>query len=383
MVNEYAFHMAHKILIVNQNSGYLTIDVANAFITEYDEVVLMYGLNRVTERTLHPKVKVQKTITYNRTSTVKRLWTWGICTLHLGFLLAWKYRGYKVLYYTNPPMSYFNALLFSNPFSVVVFDTYPDVLKLIGINESSWIYKFWKFVNIKVFGKAVQIITLSEGMKGQLLNYVNGDKIKVVSIWPASENFKPVTKNNNPFLKEHGWQDKFIVLYSGNMGIGHKLDVLVDTAEVLKDYKDILFLFIGEGAKKSLLQKIVKDKGLGNVKFLTWQSADILPYSLAAADLAVVALAPEATYASVPSKTFNYMSVGAPILGIGSEGSELEGLINSYKLGLYSKLGDIEIICNFLLSLRNENKAIHKELVGNSLSASRLYNFYLANEYVF
>lgn len=104
--------MSKKVLIINQNSGYLTIDVANAFKEEYDEVVVMYGFNRVTERNFHPNIKIQKTITYDRSSTIKRLWTWGVCTIHLFFLLLFKYRGYHVLYYTNPPMSYFNALFF-------------------------------------------------------------------------------------------------------------------------------------------------------------------------------------------------------------------------------------------------------------------------------
>ena len=82
--------MSSKILIVNQNSGYLTIDVANAFKEKYEEVVVMYGMNRVTERNFHPDIKIQKTIKYNRSSIVKRLWTWGVCTLHLFFLLLHK-----------------------------------------------------------------------------------------------------------------------------------------------------------------------------------------------------------------------------------------------------------------------------------------------------
>jgi len=372
-----------KILIVNQNSGYLTIDVANEFVEEYDEVVLMYGINRVTDRKLDPRIKIQRTVEYNRTSILRRIGTWVTCSLHLTFLLAWKYKGYNVLYYSNPPISYFNALLFSNPFSVVVFDTYPDALKLIGFKENSIIYRLWKLVNIVVFKKAVQIITLSSGMKDQLLQYVNIDKVKVVSIWPASENFKPIPKKNNPFLEEYGWQDKFIVLYSGNMGIGHKLEILIDTAEKLKNHQDILFLFIGEGTKKVILKKLTKERELDNVKFLTWQTSDVLPYSLAAADLAVVALESEATYSSVPSKTFNYIAVGAPILGIGSQGSELETLINSFDLGLYSKTDEKNEISCFLLSLKNNNKSSHTKFVSNSISASKFYNFDLAKLYIF
>jgi hypothetical protein len=374
--------MSKKILIVNQNSGYLTIDVANAFKEQYDEVVVMYGMNRVTERNFHPDIKIQKTITYNRSSTIKRLWTWGICTVHLFFLLLFKYRGYHVLYYTNPPMSYFNALFFNNSFSVVVFDTYPDALRLIGIKESSFIYRFWEKINNKVFAKAILMITLSDGMKEQLGNYVDTKKVKVVSVWSASDTFKPIAKESNPFLKKHNWIDKFIVLYSGNMGIGHKLEVLIDVAKQLEEKREILFLFVGEGAKKNTLIELVYKNELQNVHFLTWQDAETLPYSLAAGDIAVVALEPEATHASVPSKTFNYMVVGAPILAIGSPESELENLINHHSLGFYTDGKEVSEIKSFVLEMLCNKRKV-AELSTNSLSASKKFNYEMAVKYVF
>lgn len=374
--------MSKKILIVNQNSGYLTIDVANAFKEQYDEVVVMFGLNRVTERNFHSDIKFQKTINYDRSSTVKRLWTWGVCTLHLLFLLLFKYRGYHVLYYTNPPMSYFNALFFSNPFSIVVFDTYPDALRLIGIKESSFIYRLWKNVNKKVFAKAIQIITLSEGMKEQLGNYVDIKKVKAVSVWSASDTFKAIAKESNPFLKTYNWTDKFIVLYSGNMGIGHKLEVLIDVAKQLEEKEQILFLFIGEGAKKNTLINMASKNQLQNVHFLTWQDAETLPYSLAAGDIAVVALEPEATHASVPSKTFNYMAVGAPILAIGSLGSELEKFIYNHDIGFYTSGDDLDEIVRYILELiRDREKA--KQVSLKSINTSKSFHFSQAGNYIF
>jgi glycosyltransferase involved in cell wall biosynthesis len=374
--------MSRKILIVNQNSGYLTIDVANAFKDKYEEVVVMFGSNRVTSRNFHPDIKTQKTIIYDRSSAVKRLWTWGVCTVHLFFLLLFKYRGYHVLYYTNPPMSYFNALFFNNPFSIVVFDSYPDALRLIGIKESSLLYRLWKKVNKAVFSKAVQIVTLSEGMKEQLRNYVETKKVKVVSVWSASDEFKPIAKETNPFLRKHNWIDKFVILYSGNMGIGHKLEVLIDVAKQLEDKKEILFLFVGEGAKKNALIDLVNKNELENVHFLTWQDADTLPYSLAAGDLAVVALEPEATHTSVPSKTFNYMAVGAPILAIGGAGSELEKLINQYCVGFYYDGSDVTEIKSFVLEmLINKNNA--EQLSKNSFQAAKNFNQEIAVQYVY
>lgn len=374
--------MNKKIFIVNQDLGYLTIDVANAFKECYDKVVLFSGSIDITDRNLHPEIKIFKTIKYNRKSTLKRLFTWGACTMHLTFLLLFKFRGYKVLYYTNPPMSYFNALFFSNSFSVVVFDLYPNALKLIGINENSFLYRIWKRINIQVFKKADQIVTLSEGIKEQLSCYVDNNKIKVVSIWPGSEKFKPIPKNENLFLKKHNWENKFIVLYSGNMGIGHKLEVMIDVAENFIDREEFLFLFIGDGAKKKILANLVHNKNLTNVEFLPFQESNILPYSLASADIAVVALEPEVTYASVPSKTFNYMAVGAPILGIGSSGSELENLINYHKVGLYSSGEDANELSKYIDNFF-ENKSELKKISFRSYSASKRFNYAIAQEYLF
>ncbi|WP_158860036.1 glycosyltransferase family 4 protein [Lunatibacter salilacus] len=370
-----------KILIVNQNAGYLTIDVANVFFQSYDEVVLMYGKIRITDRTLDPRIKIQSTIGYDRSSTLKRLWTWGLCTIHLLFLVVLKYRNHHILYYSNPPISHLVSLFVNNTFSVVVFDVFPDALRLVQIKESNFFYRIWAAVNSSVYPNATQIITLSEGMKKQLMRYVPEEKIKVVSIWPASENFKPIPKRENPFLKTHGWEHKFIVLYSGNMGIGHKLEVLIEVAEELKEQENILFLFIGEGAKKKTLQKLTIEKSLKNVSFLTWQDSSILPYSLAAGDVSVVSLEPNATHAGVPSKTFNYLAVGSPIIGIGNDGSALDQLIKSNEVGFYLNGKNLNELIDCIIHLKDKREILNN-LSKKSLEVSRLYNYSLSRNYI-
>jgi len=374
--------MNNKILIVNQNSGYLTVDVANAFAEKYNEVVVMYGRNRITDRQFNEKIKIQKTIAYNRTNQAKRLFTWGLCAIHLFFLILFKYRNYSILYYTNPPMAYINSIFFKNRFGIVVFDTYPDALKLIGLNENNLIYKWWININNKVFLKAEKIITLSVGMKEQLTKYVNESKIKVVSIWPASEGFKPISKNENKFIRGNGFENKFIVLYSGNMGLGHQLEVLIEVADNLKEKEDILFLFVGEGAKKSLLMQMVTQMQLTNVTFLTWQDADILPHSLASGDIAVVALEPEATHASVPSKTFNYLAVGAPLLGLGNAGSELEKIIVNNNLGYYVINKNVNQITKYILDVKLSDNLKNK-FSENAIKTAAKYTCKQAYDYVF
>jgi glycosyltransferase involved in cell wall biosynthesis len=372
----------NKLLIVNQNAGYLTIDVTNAMLSNYDEVSVMTGRIIVTDRTFDKNVKIQKSIAYNRKSNIARFMTWILFTMHLCILLAWKYRKHTILYYTNPPFSYFNSLIYKNTMSIVVFDVYPDALGLIGLKESNWIYKLWKNMNKKIFSNAEQIITLSEGMKSQISKYTSNENIKVVSIWSATEKFKPITKSNNDFLKNHNWQDKFIILYSGNMGLGHQLNILIEAAKDLCYDTSILFLFIGEGAKKNKLKNLASSHKLENVVFLSWQSADVLPYSLAAADIAVVSLEADATNASVPSKTFNYMAVGAPVLCIGSSGSELENLIHLHQNGIFIHDNDVTKIKNFIYQLKDD-KNLYQQYRKNSLEANRCYTQSLANNYIF
>ena len=78
--------------------------------------------------------------------------------------------------------------------------------------------------------------------------------------------------------------------------------------------------------------KIEKNK-LKNCLLLPWQPAEMLPYTLSAADMAIVTLGTEASKLSVPSKIYNFMSVGVPVLSISDNTSELSVLINKYELG--------------------------------------------------
>ena len=87
--------MSGKIVFINQATGYLTIDIINEFIKEYDEVVLITGSIRVQD--IHPdrRVKVDYITRYNRGSNIRKLSSWLIGTLQIYYLLSVKYRKYE------------------------------------------------------------------------------------------------------------------------------------------------------------------------------------------------------------------------------------------------------------------------------------------------
>lgn len=370
-----------KIVIINQSTGYLTIDIVNAFASNYDEVTLIAGSIKESERKLDSKVMVDLIVSYNRNSSIQRLWTWLAGTAGIFFKLLFKYRDYKVVYITNPPMSYLCSLLLHNPYSIIVYDIYPEALKNIGIKDGSIFYKLWGRWNMRLFRKAETVFTLSDGMGSELSKYIDRSRIKVIYNWSASENIHPVPRDENKFIKDNNLEGKFIVLYSGNIGYTHNVESVIEVAEKLRSHEDIRFLFIGEGKKKEILQNKVREYGITNCIFMTWQSTQVLPFSLASADIGVVTLNDETATVSVPSKTYNLLAVGTPLMCIAPQSSELNRLVSSYGNGKCFDKNNIDGMAGYILRLHEDNQ-LRLRMSEASLEASKHFTYKNAMEYV-
>lgn len=371
-----------KIVLVNQSSGFLVVDDMNAYCTKYDSVSILCGKLSPGERAVNPKVKVDKICRYDKSSGMKRMLTWMWGSIQVFFKLLLKYRGWEVVYYTNPPMACFSALLLKNRFCIVEYDIYPDALKTIGIGEESFIYKLWGRIKKHLYSKAERIYTLSEGMKEILTVYGPAEKIKVVPLWSASENFKPVAKEDNVFVKQNHLEGKFIVMYSGNIGYTHSVECVVEVAKKMQHEEDVLFLIIGEGKKKAELMEDVSRSQLKNVMFLPYQDFSILPFSLASADLGVITLDENVSKVSVPSKTFNLLAVGAPLLAISNNDTEMYRLIQKYKNGRCIGKSQVEEIVKYISELK-DNKELRFRYSNNSLKASNDFTYKNAEMYLY
>lgn len=143
--------MYKKIILINQSSSYLTIDIANVYTEHFEAVVLLTSDIGKDKKDLSDRVIIDKLTKYNKSSTLKRVYTWIVSFIQILFKLLFKYHKYEVVYVTNPPISYLASLFVNNPFSIIVFDTYPDALRNIGIRESHWLYKIWSRWNRKVY----------------------------------------------------------------------------------------------------------------------------------------------------------------------------------------------------------------------------------------
>lgn len=370
-----------SIVFINQDSGYLMIDIINAYVNAGYACTLLAG--RLVERSypLEASVKIEKVIRYNRNSVLKRLFTWCWATVQIIWIIKTKYRKSKLFIVSNPPFAPLIPLLINNPFSVLIFDIYPETLLESGyISEKSYLMRWWGKANKRIYKRADRIYTISSGMKQILKNYVNDIEVEVVPLWADNLFLKPIDRDSNPFLKEHDLLNKFVVLYSGNLGLSSEINVLIDIASRI-DRKDIAFVIIGEGAKRKMIQQKIAMLNLRNVLLLPLQPANELAYSLSSANLAVVVLGEKISKLAMPSKIYSYISVGAPVLCFSSSDSDVAQFVSNNKIGKSFDPEKTEYAIDYIIWLA-DNPEECKLLSKESLALSSMYSPMNAQRFV-
>ena len=134
-------------------------------------------------------------------------------------------------------------------------------------------------------------------------------------------------------LKDLGLEDKFVFLYAGNMGRPNDLESIIDAAVILKDSPEFHFIFLGNGAKQQWLEKADTNNSLRNINILPPSPRSEQIVFLNACDVALVTLVKKMKGVSMPSRTYNIMAAGKPILAIAEKGSELDQVVNEEEIG--------------------------------------------------
>lgn len=345
------------------------IDIINSYVDAGCVCVLITG--RLVERNnkLHKSVKIERVIKYKRNSTIKRVFTWIVGFIQIWIKVTFRYRNDRLFIVSNPPLAPLLNIMIKNQFSLLIFDVYPDALYELGyLSKKSIIIKWWENANRWVYKNAINIFTITESMKRALQKYVADKDIIVVPVWTDNSFLRPLDPERNPFVKKYNLNGKFIVLYSGNIGLSGDLDILIDVAATIKR-SDIIFLIIGDGAKKSVIKDKIDNLRLNNVILLPWQPVSVLPFSLSSASLAVITLGKNITRLAIPSKLYNFLSVGSPLLCITSSSSEVEDLVTKFNCGRCFEPSDISGISEYIQTLADDTE-LRELYKANSLKAA-------------
>lgn len=193
---------------------------------------------------------------------------------------------------------------------------------------------------------ASRCVTLGEAM-GQAVasRGIPAGRITIVPNWAPRELHTPAAPAAS-IARRAAWgmADKFIVAYSGNLGRVHEFTAVLDAAERLKARPDIVFLFIGTGARFAEVSAAARARGLDNLRLLPPETRADLPAALAAADAQLVTLKPRFARLVYPSKLAGVLAAGRPVLFVGPPDGEIARVLAQGQCGVAIKAGDGELL---------------------------------------
>ncbi len=177
------------------------------------------------------------------------------------------------------------------------------------------------------------------------------ERLAVIPPWPHEDQIAFDPEGRAAFRKQHGLEDAFVVMYSGNMSPLHPLDTLLAAAERLRDHARIRFVFAGGGSQKKQVQEFVRAHGLPNVLCLPYQPLEGLSASLSSADRQVVVMGPPFVGIIHPCKIYNILTLGLPFLYIGPEVSHAADILARLPPGSSGSFlhGDVEGVVDYLV----------------------------------
>jgi colanic acid biosynthesis glycosyl transferase WcaI len=251
-----------------------------------------------------------------------------------------------ILVSTSPPFCGALGVLLSVlrrvPLVYWVMDLNPDQMIAIGkLRPGSAAARFFDVLNRLTLSRASRVIALDEFMAARLNAKRDvRQKLHVIPPWPIAEVPPAVPAAENPFRRQHGLADAFVVMYSGNHSPANPLDTLLAAAERLADEPRIRFVFVGGGEGKKVVEAAVA-RGAKNILSLPYQPLAEVGYTLAAADVHVVSIGDAMVGIIHPSKVYGAIAAGRPVLSFGPTPSHLSELVGRYGIGWQVTHGDV------------------------------------------
>ncbi len=247
------------------------------------------------------------------------------------------------------------------PFIFHVQDLQPDAAVDLNMIKSKKIIKLLFKIEKYIYEKAARISLITEKMAERVLTKgVDRKKIIIFPNWVDAEKIKPLLKDN-VFIRRNNLENKFIVLYSGNIGYKQGVEVIVDVADMTKNNENIIYVIAGSGNYKNELIGRFNELKLNNIKFLPVQSKDMYLYMLSAAAVCLVPQRKVVKDIVMPSKLLAIMACGCFTIAGANEGSKLYNVIESAGCGIITEPEDAKQIVDAIEYVyNNREKGIEK-----------------------
>lgn len=233
------------------------------------------------------------------------------------------FRGWRpnVIFLTVPglPVAVSAAVLSSiyrSPIILNLQDILPDAAVYVGLIKNTKIITILKYLERFAYNIATKISVIADGFtKNILAKGVSLEKIVEIPNWVDINFIRPLAKQDNSFRLKNNLQEKFVVMYSGNIALTQGLETVIDASSRLKYLPDIAIVIVGEAKALKRLENYCQKNSVDNVTLLPFEPRAKLPEMLAAADVGLVIQKKNVLDFNMPSKIQVLLASGRAIVG--------------------------------------------------------------------
>jgi glycosyltransferase involved in cell wall biosynthesis len=259
-------------------------------------------------------------------------------------------------------------------YQCILLDAYPDgLVALARLQDGAAMTRIWRALNRLAYGRAQELLVIGRDMTDLLWKHygVDGRRVTYMPLWATAEVEAGGQGSRETLLEPRGLAGKFVVQYSGNMGLWHDMETIVQAAACLQDEPDIHFLLIGKGMRRSGAEETARRLGVRNITWLDFVPRERLPETLAACDAALISFRAGLEGVAVPSKLYGILASGRPVVAQVPAASEVARVVTEEGCGVVVPPGDAAALADAV-------RALAEDVAGTRVMARRAREAYLA-----
>jgi colanic acid biosynthesis glycosyl transferase WcaI len=355
MAKDLADHLVrrgHTVTAVASRSIY---GKSGAVLPASEEIPVKDGQGQASERVIHVR-RVGFSI-FGKRGTLARLIDFAFFYVLAGWKLMFLRKPDVIVGFSTPPYIALLPLLLravrGNRCVYWAMDLYPDVPVASGmLKPTSPLTSVLEWLHRYIVRKSNATVVLGRCMRDRLLaKGLPAQKLHFIPVWSDESGVKPVPRDQNPLRTSWNVQGKFVVMYSGNFGLGHDAGTIKGAMLALKDDPSIAFVFVGGGKRRAEIESFITHSGITNASYKDYVPRDMLSQSLCVGDCHLISLIEGMEGLIVPSKLFGIMAAARPALFIGNPTSEIARVIIESNAGHVVRQGDSQGLAQAIQSM--------------------------------
>jgi glycosyltransferase involved in cell wall biosynthesis len=277
-------------------------------------------------------------------------------SLFLGGLISGRN---DIIHVSTPPLFVpFTACILAKirhiPIVLRIWDVHPDALEKMGAVRNKSVLSLFRLIEKVIYREVDHITVISNSYREYLINErVPRNKITLIPNWTMPED-SHVANGGYEFRKTYGLANKFVAIFAGSLSWINDLETIIESANLLREQKNIVFVLLGDGIKKDSALQMSKSLNLSNALFVPTQPMNLYLKILSECDVSIISLCKEFNSPAFPARIPSILKCAKPIIANVPYNSDSHIFIKEANCGLWVNSGDAKSLAAAVLELSKD-----------------------------